>query len=171
MAKGKFKQQMHEKGISLQNSRNTLGTKPTSNGYAVADSYNHNSNYIDSFIDDLFEESSNLQKTGRRGIFINDNCSICRIVHPKDGVEIIFYLNNSEMIEYSDRYNFILREKTLYFVPDRNGLKVEVSGNYPKLRTKRLGNTLKPLVVNDKEYSIHKIVSRDNRKVWFIDLV
>lgn len=170
MAKGKFKKQMHEKGMDLQKLRNELNVKPTSNGYAVAESYNHNSNYIDSFIDDLMDESKQMSKRGRSSLFVKQASVLVRETKHQNETEFVLYINHDEMIEYSDRFNPILRDKTLYFVPDLNGLKIETVGSYPKLRMWSLRKQIAPLVEVDKNYPIHKIVSRDNRKIWFIEL-
>ena len=171
MAKGKFKKQMHEKGMDLQKLRTELNAKPTSNGYAVAESYNHNSNYIDSFIDDLMDESKKMHYKGKgRTIILKPASTLAREITSHGEKEFHFYINHDEMIEYSDRFNTILRERTLYFVPDSHGMKLDFNGTFPKLRAWSLRKALVDLVEVDKSYPIHKIVSRDNRKVWFIEL-
>lgn len=167
MAKGKFKKQMHEKGMDLQKLRSELVANPTPKGKAVADSYNHNTNYIDSIIDDLFEESNTMSVRGR-DLEVADSHLRARETTNKGKIAFIFYINCPEMTEYSDKFNPILRERTLYFVPDLNGLKIYNKGNYPSMRVIR--ECLNSVVEHNKEYHIHKIVSRDNRKVWFIDL-
>lgn len=171
MAKGKFKKQMHEKGMDLQKLRSELNAKPTSNGYAVAESYNHNSNYIDSFIDDLMDESKQMTKRGGNiSLLVKEGFALVRVAKNHDEIDYSFYFNHEEMFEYSDRFNAILRDRTLYFVPDSNGLKVDFNGSFPKLRTWSLRKQIAPLVEINKNYPIHKIVSRDNRKIWFIEL-
>lgn len=170
MAKGKFKKQMHEKGMDIQRLRNEMNIKPTSNGYALADSINNNSNYIDSFIDDLMDESSQMNKRGRAAVNVNKASALARTHLTHGETEYVFYINHPEMTEYSDRFNTILRDKTLYFVPDLKGKKIDLCGVFPKIRAYEVRKELSELVEIDKNYPIHKIVSRDNRKIWFIEL-
>ena len=103
-------------------------------------------------------------------MLVKEGFALVRVAKNHDEIDYSFYFNHEEMFEYSDRFNAILRDRTLYFVPDSNGLKVDFNGSFPKLRAWSLRKQLASLVEINKNYPIHKIVSRDNRKIWFIEL-
>lgn len=174
--KGKFRNQMHNKGLELDKLRNELvkpQAVPTASGYKLQ---KDNSNYIDKFVKDLYEQAKD-NRSRTSTIDLEEGCCLFRKRQGKtlDDKAMAIYFNVQDMIEYADCYATIINGKSLYFVPYADGRKVlgldKSVYPYLMISSQSLCNQInKAGVEYEKKYQIHRLESRDNEKVWFVEL-
>lgn len=177
MAKGKFRKNMQARERELQSLRKEFCT-PTANGTAAANKYNQakENNYFDDLIDDLLKKASNEAKRGGDKVLLKDNHILFRFYaatkHANDRVAI--YINNQELFEFSDKYNLVIENKTIYFVPVPTGYVLNSKATqYPFITIQKeilVDEIKKSGAENDKEYLLHELPRRRNVRVWYVEV-
>ena len=175
MAKGKFRKNMHAREQELQSLRNEY-CKPTPSGQAASNSYREH--YFDNLIDDLYKkaEENGTKRGGGKRVILSDNECLFRFYQTdsKKSSKISIYFNCSNLIEFSNKYELLVENKTIYFVPIESGYTlVDYNTVYPYMSIAN-GKTTEDLKTSgieaDKHYKLRELPRRKNIRVFYIEV-